>query len=71
MEELENLRAEATTNPENFWARFAEGELHWFKKWEQILDWQPPHSRWFVGGTLNISYNWIDISRPGAEIRPL
>jgi len=60
MEELENLRAEATTNPENFWARFAEDELHWFKKWEQILDWQPPHSRWFVGGTLNISYNCLD-----------
>ncbi|HVQ39436.1 MAG TPA: acetyl-coenzyme A synthetase N-terminal domain-containing protein, partial [Pyrinomonadaceae bacterium] len=30
--ELEALRAEASADPEAFWARMAE-ELHWFKKW--------------------------------------
>jgi len=64
MEELESLRAEATANPEQFWARFAESELHWFKKWDQVLNWQPPHSQWFVGGTLNISYNCLDRHLP-------
>ncbi|PYS25607.1 MAG: hypothetical protein DMF72_01150, partial [Acidobacteria bacterium] len=34
MEELEALRSEATADPEKFWARFAESELHWFKKWD-------------------------------------
>jgi hypothetical protein len=34
MHELEALRAEAAADPEKFWARFAESELHWFKKWE-------------------------------------
>ena len=64
MEELESMRAEATANPEQFWARFAESELHWFKKWDQVLNWQLPHSQWFVGGTLNISYNCLDRHLP-------
>ena len=25
-----------------------------------MLDWQPPHARWFVGGKLNICYNCLD-----------
>jgi len=59
MEELEKLRAEASADPEAFWARMAE-ELHWFKKWDTVLKWQPPHAEWFVGGKLNISYNCLD-----------
>ena len=39
-EDLESLRAEATAEPEAFWARMAE-ELHWFKKWDTVLNWQP------------------------------
>jgi acetyl-CoA synthetase len=59
MEELERLRAEASANPEAFWARMAE-ELHWFRKWDKVLEWQPPHAQWFVGGKLNISHNCLD-----------
>ena len=57
--DLERLRAEATADPEGFWARMAE-ELHWFKKWDKVLQWQPPHAQWFIGGELNISYNCLD-----------
>src|ERR1051326_2918729 len=60
MEELEALRAEASADPEAFWARFAESELHWFKKWDHVLQWEPPHAQWFVGGQINISYNCLD-----------
>jgi acetyl-CoA synthetase len=42
MEELEALRAEASADPEAFLARFAESELHWFKKWDDVLV-GPPH----------------------------
>ncbi|HEV7798969.1 MAG TPA: acetate--CoA ligase [Pyrinomonadaceae bacterium] len=59
MAELEKLRVEASADPENFWARMAE-ELHWFKKWDTVLKWEPPHAKWFVGGKLNISYNCLD-----------
>ncbi|HEY8203841.1 MAG TPA: AMP-binding protein, partial [Pyrinomonadaceae bacterium] len=60
MEELEALCADANADPEEFWARFAESELHWFKKWDSVLRWEPPHAQWFVGGTINISYNCLD-----------
>jgi acetyl-CoA synthetase len=60
MEELEALRAEAKTDPEHFWSRMAESELEWFTKWDTVLDWQPPHAQWFVGGKINISHNCLD-----------
>jgi acetyl-CoA synthetase len=60
MAELEGLRAEASADPERFWARLAESELHWFKKWDTVLKWNPPHAEWFVGGKINISYNCLD-----------
>jgi len=60
MAELEALRAEASADPEEFWARFAAGELHWFKEWDTVLKWEPPHAQWFVGGKINISDNCLD-----------
>ena len=42
-----------------FWERQAE-HLHWFKKWDTVLDWQPPFAKWFLGGKLNASYNALD-----------
>ena len=59
MAELEQLRAEASADPEGFWARMAE-ELHWFKRWDTVLQWEPPHAQWFLGGQINISYNCLD-----------
>ena len=59
MAELDRLRKEASEDPEGFWARMAE-ELHWFRKWDTVLNWQPPHAEWFVGGRINISYNCLD-----------
>src|SRR6188474_3525617 len=59
MSELEALRTEASADPEGFWGRMAE-ELHWFKKWDTVLKWTPPHAEWFGGGKINISYNCLD-----------
>ncbi len=49
----------AARNREKFWANFAK-ELDWFKKWSRVLKWKAPHSEWFVGGKLNVSYNCLD-----------
>ncbi|MBA3515137.1 MAG: acetate--CoA ligase [Pyrinomonadaceae bacterium] len=57
--ELETLRREAREHPEEFWARMAQ-ELHWFRKWDKVLQWEPPHAQWFIGGKINISYNCLD-----------
>lgn len=59
IEEYEKLRAEAHDAPESFWARMAE-ELHWFKRWDTVLEWDLPHAKWFVGGRTNVSYNCLD-----------
>src|SRR5262245_6808830 len=55
----ESLYAEAERDPEAFWARFAS-ELEWSRRWDRVLDWQPPHAKWFVGGRLNASVNCLD-----------
>ena len=43
-----------------FWAEQAKN-LHWFESWHDILQWDPPFGRWFVGGKLNASYNTLDV----------
>ncbi|HEY9662538.1 MAG TPA: AMP-binding protein, partial [Allocoleopsis sp.] len=60
LQEYEQLYERAKANPEQFWADLAEKELHWFQKWDQVLDWQPPFAKWFVNGKTNISYNCLD-----------
>src|SRR5262245_3983765 len=50
---------EADRDFEGFWARLA-GELEWSQKWSRVLDWNPPHAKWFVGGRLNASVNCVD-----------
>ena len=42
-----------------FWEKQASN-LYWHKKWDTVLDWQPPFAKWFVGGKLNASYNALD-----------
>src|SRR5437868_5424406 len=59
IEELDRLREEARESPETFWAKMAE-ELDWFKRWDNVLDWQPPHAQWFQGGKINVAYNCLD-----------
>ncbi len=60
MEEYNKLYALAKKDPTGFWAKLAEKELHWFKKWSKTLDWQPPFAQWFVNGKINIAYNCLD-----------
>jgi len=42
-----------------FWELQA-GDLEWSKKWDVVLDWQPPYAKWFIGGKLNASVNALD-----------
>jgi acetyl-CoA synthetase len=34
--------------------------LHWDQKWNQVVDWQLPFAKWFIGGRLNAAYNCLD-----------
>lgn len=58
--ERDRLAEWAKADPDGFWAEQAK-TLHWFKPWTQVLDWSnAPHAKWFVGGTINASYNCLD-----------
>jgi len=59
LEQYEQLYREAEENPDAFWGRIAE-ELHWFRKWDRVLEWNAPWAKWFVGGRINLSYNCLD-----------
>ena len=50
---------EAERDPEGFWARFAH-ELEWSQPWSRVLEWNPPHAKWFVDGKINASVNCVD-----------
>jgi acetyl-CoA synthetase len=64
----ESVSADAERDFEAYWARWAS-ELDWFQKWDRVLEWKPPHARWFDGGRLNVSHNCLDrhVSGPRAD----
>jgi acetyl-CoA synthetase len=49
----------AKRDPEGYWADWAR-QLEWIKPWTQVLEWKPPHAKWFLGGKLNASVNCLD-----------
>jgi acetyl-CoA synthetase len=62
----DRIYEEAARDPEGFWARFAS-ELEWIRPWDTVLEWRPPHAKWFLGGRLNISVNCLDRHVRGAR----
>ena len=55
----EQIYEQAARDPEKFWAEQAR-ELEWIKPWSKVLEWTPPHAKWFTGGKINVSVNCID-----------
>jgi len=55
-----SLYDEAAADHEAFWARQAREFVTWFRDFDTTLEWELPDARWFVGGTLNVSYNCLD-----------
>jgi len=49
----------ARRDPEGYWADWAR-QLEWIEPWTQVLEWKPPHAKWFLGGKLNASVNCLD-----------
>ncbi len=50
---------EADISRLRFWERQAD-RLHWQSRWSEVLEWDAPFAKWFVGGTLNVAYNCVD-----------
>ena len=54
-----DIYKEADTDRLAFWEKQAN-RLHWDQKWNQVVDWQLPFAKWFIGGRLNAAYNCLD-----------
>ena len=59
LEEYGKMYEAAQVDPEAFWGEQAK-LLHWFEAPQKVLEWKPPHAKWFVGGKLNVAYNCLD-----------
>ncbi|MGN6812144.1 MAG: acetate--CoA ligase [Thermomicrobiales bacterium] len=55
----DSIYKQAEADFEAFWAEQAK-TLDWYEPWQQVLDWQLPYAKWFVGGKLNASVNCLD-----------
>ena len=61
----ESIYAEAERDPEGVLGRIRE-RTGVVDAVDAVLDWQPPHAKWFVGGRLNASVNCVDRHVRGA-----
>ena len=54
-----DLYAHADKDRLAFWEEQAR-ELTWEKTWDQVLEWNSPYAKWFIGGKINASVNALD-----------
>ena len=62
MESYASMRQIANLDPLTHWNEQAN-KIHWFSKWETILDWKYPHAQWFKEGYTNAAFNCLDIHK--------
>ena len=63
------IRKKADSDFVSFWNEQAKN-LSWFSPWTKTLDWNPPFAKWFVGGTINASYNALDVNQGSKANKP-
>ncbi len=59
MAQYKAMWQESIDNPSKFWGEAAKG-LDWFAPFKQVLEWNLPDARWFIGGKTNICHNCVD-----------
>ncbi|WP_168565401.1 acetate--CoA ligase [Crateriforma spongiae] len=59
-QQYQDMYQRAKDDPEAFWREEANEHLHWFEPFGDVLQWDAPHAKWFVGGKTNASYNCLD-----------
>jgi acetyl-CoA synthetase len=62
MAQYEAMYKESIESPETFWAKMADENIEFFKKWDKVVeaDLTEANIAWFKGGKLNVSYNCLD-----------
>ncbi|NNB88436.1 acetate--CoA ligase [Corallococcus exiguus] len=70
MQDYQRLWDEAAKDPDKYWGDRAREELYWKEPFQTVLDWKPPHARWFVEGKTNLAYNCLDRHLPKLKDKP-
>ena len=62
LEEYYKIYHKSVKEPEVFWEKIAEDNFTWYKKWDNVLEWdfKKPEVKWYQGAKLNITENCID-----------
>lgn len=62
MDEYNELYKKSIENPDEFWAKMAEENVSWYKKWGNVCkyDFKKAEIKWFEGAKLNVAYNCLD-----------
>ena len=62
LEEYYKIYRKSVREPEVFWEKIAEENFTWYKKWDNVLEWdfKKPEVKWYQGAKLNITENCID-----------
>ena len=45
---------------ERFWEREGRERVSWYAPFSELYQWEAPYAKWYLGGTLNVSYNCVD-----------
>jgi acetyl-CoA synthetase len=43
-----------------FWEREGRERVTWYEPFAEVLEWEPPYAKWYLGGRLNVAYNCVD-----------
>jgi acetyl-CoA synthetase len=43
-----------------FWETEARERITWFQPFTELLQWEPPFAKWYLGGRLNVCFNCVD-----------
>ena len=43
-----------------FWETEGRDRVSWFEQFDELLEWELPYAKWYVGGKLNVTYNCVD-----------
>ncbi|RKG92728.1 acetate--CoA ligase [Corallococcus terminator] len=70
MQDYQRLWDEADKDPQKYWGDRAREELYWKEPFQTVLEWKPPHARWFIEGRTNLSYNCLDRHLPKLSDKP-
>ncbi len=62
LEEYYKIYQKSVKEPLVFWEKIAEENFTWYKKWDNVLEWdfKKPEIKWYQGAKLNITENCID-----------